>query len=118
MLEISDEVTEQFDLWVRFLNNHSLILTALTANTPLNVYLLRHVYTTTITASSDNVLGFTVVIRGKTVRVTRQDLSKFLELPIEDFDHVTNDAELNAFFYEIGCSIDQHGNIPKTMTII
>lgn len=70
-----------------------------------------------IHAFSDNVLGFSVIIGSKTIRATEQDLNRYSEIPMDDFDVVLDDANWLLYFTELAAQLNK-GTLQRRCTTI
>ena len=98
--------------WIRYLNEHSYVKYALTANTMLNKRLLEHVHTTCKVATEGENTGFKFKIGEDEIRISEDDLNEFLELPREDLIDEPTLEELLEFFTDIYATLE-NGKIPR-----
>lgn len=89
---------EQFRLWIRFLNEHSLVRTAITLNTPLKVDALRALYTSSWNSFVENLVRFTFKIGQNEYTVDENDVNRILGFPTKDFEPLPTVPEIINFF--------------------
>lgn len=87
---------ERFKPWIRFLNEHSLISSAVSLEALLKIGPLRVMYTTSVV--SNDLTSFSFMFNGSQHVVNKSTLSNVLDFPTEDFEPLPTEAELTQFF--------------------
>lgn len=90
---------ERFRPWIQFLNEHSIVSSAITSNAPLKIDLLRQICTTA-TVSEDSK-SFTFNVENTQYVVNESVVNQALNLPNDNFVGLPTDNEIINFFQSI-----------------
>lgn len=87
---------DRFKPWIQFLNEHSLIRTAITLDAPLKVRPLRVMCTTAVV--SQDLRSFSFALNDSWFEVNETTLRTVLNLPMDNFVASPSNTELLNFF--------------------
>ena len=90
---------EKFKPWIRFLNDHSIVSSAIKSNVILNVDLLRLICTTSTVADDSKSFSFTVANTQYVVDETV--VNRALNFPLDNFCNLPSENDISNFFHAI-----------------
>ena len=92
----------RFRPWVRFLNNQSLINTAITANADLQIQPIQDFYSTALnTTLPDKHTMSGDITGGRTIHINTDDVNRILGFLRENFAELPTEEEITQFFQTI-----------------
>lgn len=105
LLENDRTKNAQFYRWFPFLNEHSIARFALTAETQLNIDMLRYTRQNAYDSINGANLGIEFYVSDEAIRVPEDDLNDFLQLPRNEFIDPPDETKVFNFSeeFELHC---------------
>lgn len=100
-----------FQKWIIFLNEHSIVRYALTANVQINSDLIQYVTQNSYISNEGDQLGIEFIFGEDVIRISEDDLNEHLHLPRDNFVDVPDSSTLFDFFVSIQATLE-NGQLP------